>query len=244
MANIVNQYGQVKVGVRNSTPVFSSLLTSLYAAYNAESNANDSLNTYNGTAMGGLTYTTGKIGNAFNFNGTNSYVSLPNDCLNISQDFSFSAWYYSPSAIASDQGIIGNYNSNTRYGWGVAIYDNRLYGYVSIAGNNYSFSYTNASVIGAWNNVVFKFVNGTGYYLYLNATLVASFTTANNANAVYPPRYTTSLPCRIGLINYSGDWWYLKNGTKVDAVNVWTRELTQSEITELYNSGNGKQYPF
>jgi len=36
---------------------------------------------------------------------------------------------------------------------------------------------------------------------------------------------------------------YQANGNKIDAVNVWQKELTQSEITELYNSGNGKQYP-
>jgi hypothetical protein len=35
----------------------------------------------------------------------------------------------------------------------------------------------------------------------------------------------------------------LANGTKIDTFNIWNKELTQSEITELYNSGNGKQYP-
>ena len=29
----------------------------------------------------------------------------------------------------------------------------------------------------------------------------------------------------------------------LDGVNMWNRELSASEITELYNSGNGKQYP-
>ena len=37
--------------------------------------------------------------------------------------------------------------------------------------------------------------------------------------------------------------YFAPSGSKVDAVNVWNKELTQSEITELYNSGNGKQYP-
>ena len=34
---------------------------------------------------------------------------------------------------------------------------------------------------------------------------------------------------------------YLANGTKIDGLSVWQKELTQSEVTELYNSGNGKQ---
>jgi hypothetical protein len=53
----------------------------LYAAYNADNNTNDALNTYNGTAIGGLTYSTGKINQAFQFNGTNSLVSLPTNSM-------------------------------------------------------------------------------------------------------------------------------------------------------------------
>ena len=70
----------------------SSLKTSLFAAYNGESNANDSFGANNGTAVGGLTYTTGKIGNAFTFNGSNAYVSLPDNSLNFTGDFSISLW--------------------------------------------------------------------------------------------------------------------------------------------------------
>jgi hypothetical protein len=35
----------------------------------------------------------------------------------------------------------------------------------------------------------------------------------------------------------------MKNGSKLDAIGVWNRVLTATEVTELYNSGNGKQYP-
>jgi len=59
----------------NSVPL-STLNNSLYAVYNAENNANDGLGFYNGTAIGGITYTAGKIGNAFTFNGTNAYADF------------------------------------------------------------------------------------------------------------------------------------------------------------------------
>jgi hypothetical protein len=29
----------------------------------------------------------------------------------------------------------------------------------------------------------------------------------------------------------------------MDGLSVWQKELTQVEVTELYNAGNGKQYP-
>jgi len=76
---ITNNLGQTRVGVRsqltstlsssllsslysvyNADSVgLSSLKTSLYASYNGESNANDSFGSNNGTAVGGLTCTTG-----------------------------------------------------------------------------------------------------------------------------------------------------------------------------------------
>ena len=35
---------------------------------------------------------------------------------------------------------------------------------------------------------------------------------------------------------------YYYNGI-LDEIGVWDRELTSTEVTELYNSGSGKQYP-
>jgi len=76
----------------------SSLKTSLFAAYNGESNANDSFGSNNGTPVGGLTYTTGKIGNAFNFNGTTSYVQL-GDVMDVgTSSWSYSFWFNTPNA--------------------------------------------------------------------------------------------------------------------------------------------------
>jgi hypothetical protein len=35
----------------------------------------------------------------------------------------------------------------------------------------------------------------------------------------------------------------MKNGSKIDALSVWDKTLTATEVSDLYNSGNGKQYP-
>ena len=81
----------------------ASLTTSLYAVYKAESNANDSLGTYNGSAIGGVTYTTGKSGNAFTLNGTTSNVQLPDNSLNFTGDFSISIWI-NPTSVSGFSG--------------------------------------------------------------------------------------------------------------------------------------------
>ena len=99
----------------------SSLNNGLFAAYNADNNANDSLGTYNGTPIGGLTYTTGKIGNAFNFNGTNAYVSLPNNSMNLTGDFTISIWVYYTATGAQTLFANGFYDVGTNIykGWAI-----------------------------------------------------------------------------------------------------------------------------
>lgn len=44
----------------------------------------------------------------------------------------------------------------------------------------------------------------------------------------------------IGKDENVGGYWY----GKIDGVGKWSRCLTETEISTLYNSGNGKQYPF
>ena len=132
------------------------LNTSLYAVYKGESNANDSLGTYNGTAQGGLTYTTGKSGNAFTFNGTNAYVGLPNNSINFTGDFSISLWV-NLASLSGSQVLFNNFKQvglNNYYGYLIFAHNNNLYfrnqdgtiiAYDTIA----PFSSTNS-----WSNIV------------------------------------------------------------------------------------------
>ena len=95
----------------------STLLDNLVSVYKAESNANDSLGAYNGTAIGGLTYTGGKSGNAFQFNGTNSYVSIPNTTahLDFTGDFSISFWVNYNTTAASVEAFFSNIKPSNGY---------------------------------------------------------------------------------------------------------------------------------
>jgi hypothetical protein len=51
----------------------------LLAYYQAEGNANDSAGTHNGTLINGASFGAGQFGQAFQLNGTNQYVSVPDD---------------------------------------------------------------------------------------------------------------------------------------------------------------------
>jgi hypothetical protein len=68
--------------------------STLVSEWRGESNANDSLSHhYNGTAVGNVTYTAGKHGQAFLFDGSSSYVTINDgDALWPSGSFSLEAW--------------------------------------------------------------------------------------------------------------------------------------------------------
>ena len=73
--------------------------------------------------------------------------------------------------------------------------------------------------------------------IYINGTLI--FTDTNGI----PLSYVTTLTS-IGAYTHGAPSPITSyfNGS-IDAFNIWQKALTQTEVTELYNSGNGKQYP-
>ena len=220
----------------------SSLKTSLFAVYNGESNANDSFGSNNGTAQGGLTYTTGKIGNAFNLNGTNSYVTLPSNTLTPSGDFSISLWFNTNSE-STERHILSNVHkqggaAGQWKGWDIFTYASKVYFRLWNTNVNSEVISTTAIVNSTWYNVTVT-KSGTTQRIYINGTLEAT------NNSAVTPNYTSPNYPVIGAQFYHTSAGYdtstLFNG-RIDAISSWNKALTQSEITELYNSGNGAQY--
>jgi len=222
----------------------STLLNNLYAVYKAENNANDSLGSYNGTAFGGLTYGVGKIGNAFQFNGTNSYVSLPNNSFNFTGDFSVSGWI-NQSSIVPYHMIMGNQNSTggaSGYsGWLIWVWNNKLtfdiYNNTTGAASG-RWQTTSTLSTNTWIHFTIIKKPNQAAQIYLNGTINGQLISGSNtANVSYLPT-TYSV---IGANKYSSidGYW---NGL-IDEINVWNRELTSTEVTDLYNSGTGKFYP-
>lgn len=223
----------------------STLLTNLYAVYKAENNANDSLSTYNGTAQGGLTYGVGKVGTAFQFNGTDSYVSFPTNSWNstVGTDFSVSLWVNFTST--ANQTLISNMSLpspsiNNWSGWEIRL----------VGGQPTIHMWNNAGdAVGApgavvstntWYHIVATRKKGSRTRIYINGVLANTNTNTNDPliNGTYYPN--------IGHLQYtsSAHYYYMASGSKIDSVNIWTKELSVTEVTELYNAGNGKQYPF
>jgi hypothetical protein len=220
------------------TTAQSSLKTSLYGVYNGESNTNDSFGSNNGTVVGGLTYTSGKIGTAFQFNGSNSYVSLPNDSLNFTGDFSVNAWF-NTSTYTGYRGIASSYKVVGSLGYGWMTYHEEVTNQFSLYlrdGSNHMLYRTNGGIpLNSYNMITWVRQVGQNPKIYINGVLSTGSYTFGNSSI--NPSYQSGQPCNLG------GWNNTSYGThKQDGTTIWSKTLTQSEINELYNSGNGAQY--
>ena len=216
----------------------STLLTNLYAVYKAENNANDSLGSYNGTAQGGLTYSTGKSGNAFTFNGTNSYIELPSNTINGTTDFAMSFWIYSTANQTST--IISNFgNDGANRGFYLDEGGSRELRFVAFNNNSSVVFSTATSVLtlNTWVHFVFTCSSGTSTW-YVNGV-------SSGVPAVTPLSYVANSKPIIGAFR-SGNAGSPSSykSMKFDEFNLWNRSLTSTEITELYNTSAGKFYPY
>ncbi len=79
---ITNIYGPTNsaaiVLTANPIPPCAPEIAGMINWWAGEDNANDSIGTNNGTLIGNLGFTNGKVGQAFSFNGSSGYVSIPN----------------------------------------------------------------------------------------------------------------------------------------------------------------------
>lgn len=225
----------------------STLLNNLVSVYKAENNANDSLGTNNGSGIGGITSTTGKSGNAFNFNGTTAYVDM-GDVM----DVGTSSWTYSIWINAN------NVSSGLLFAKGRAAgLSGRVWAGFNTGKLYFAFDKSNGLSIviettttystNTWYNFTCVLDRSSNLKMYVNG-LLASYTSTHDTNDMTPyisTNYNNNTPFRLGCFTQSDNVtaYAFYNG-KLDEFNVWNRVLTPTEITELYNSGSGKFYPY
>lgn len=108
--------------------------------------------------------------------------------------------------------------------------------YRNNSGTDYTLATTAAYNDGTWHHVVATIDASGVMLLYVDNTLVASGVTASGS------MFTGTKKSEIGRNwdNTSSGVWV---GT-LDEIGVWSRALTSTEVSQLYNSGAGLQYPF
>ena len=166
---------------------------------------------------------------ALNFDGTNDYVSIPDDPFSNNNTFSIQAWV-KPEAAGDNayHGFLGFQTGGRKPSlWvsptGALHYDSykgntRFSGIIS-DGNNKFFT------TGKWVHVVWT-NDGSNYKIYKNGSLVATETAPDTFNA------SDNYGYHIGKVDN-----YFEG--QIDEVAIWDLALSINDITALYNSGFG-----
>lgn len=229
----------------NSNPSISTLPTSptasFYLAYPFSGNANDASGNGNtGTLQSAPTLTADRFNNAnsaYNFNGTNQYISTANSSASPGPaNFTISVWFKTTTA----GGRLVGYGSSKTGSSGM--YDRHIY--MSNSGQIYFGIYPNAVQTlnttasyndGSWHNVIVTVSSTNGSSLYDGALQDSdpTMTTCQNYGAV---GYW-----RVGYDNLSG-WTnqptnFYFTGT-LDDIAIYTSALTTTQVYSLYGAGS------
>jgi trimeric autotransporter adhesin len=211
----------------------SSLMSGIVGLWHLDetsgiSAADSSGNSNGGTMYGGVTLgVAGKMGSAYQFNGSTGYLSLPL-ITNQTTNITLSAWVY-PLAASQNALLfyVGNPGSN---GFGIiqtgGSCNNGGKLTVLLGGTNCDAVNSNTNLnINQWNHVVLT-RNGSTWQTYLNG--VAANTGTSNPST---PTGATS----IGGIS-TGNYF---NGL-IDEAAAWDRALSSAEVLELYRRGSNR----
>ena len=213
---------------------YNPLWNGLLAYYTADNTPNDALGTYNGTLVNGATYGTGIINQGFSLDGVNDYLSvsptLGSSFSSPTSAHSYSAWVY--KTTSGQKFIIQN--GNVGMGTCMIVEPGNYLG-MTYKGVTTIFSSTTGAgfiTLNTWNHCVMTYDGAGNVNLYKNGVNVGSgsvsWTDGTGASNTYIGTYN-------GISNYFTGL--------LDEIGIWNRVLTPSEVTELYNSGAGKQYP-
>ena len=218
----------------------STLLTGLVSYYPLDettgTTANDVASVYNGVISGSPTLgATGKIGTSYDFTFTSGQgVTITNPLTGLTT-YTMSCWFNTSAPIITDARplLFANGSNNGATGAGPAFKLGEA-GKLNILIHGFGWGSPSVSTYndGVWHLAVFT-KNGNDYNLYIDggATAVSTLTTASGSFGIFSfigSRHT-------GVEGFEG---------KIDETGMWNRVLTAIEMTELYNAGVGKTYPF
>jgi hypothetical protein len=209
----------------------------LVAWWPAEGNANDVAGTNNGTPIGGITYASGEVGQAFVFNGTSTYITVPaSPSLNIGatgSGLTIECWIQPAAGVNAP---VLEWDSTTADGLQLWISTGSIKQiYVNIrdtSGNAHLITFAYALDVNNFQHLAVTYDQGSGLaVLYLNGSNVDS---ANFGNITPQTTYPLNIGRRTGEpadINAT-------YGGMIDELSLYNRALSGSEIAAIYNAGD------
>jgi len=231
-------FGFVLLLLISSVNAFDTTDFVLYHSYDdadlTGSNPNDLTgNGYDGTNFGSTTGQTGKLKQSFYYDGTNDYVTVTSDSGLAPASISISLWFkptntITPGSIAErevlfkeNQNVFIEIDRNDDGKLEFLLYDN-VAGFHRIASTTTSWS------SGTWYHIVCTY-DGSNMKIYVDGSLET-----NTGGFSFTNGRTTS---NLYIGSESGTSRYFIGN--IDEVAVLDKSIDNTEVSELYNGGNG-----
>lgn len=236
----------------------NNLNKDLVAYFKFENNVVDSTGLLPSATGTGIDFVSGKVGQAVRFDANLDRIDIPDtDLLSFTTGggndvpFSISFWYYTTALNTGGNWFI-NKRTNVSGGdeWQILLFtDGKLYlqkfdrftnGFVQSTATSSTFN-----TLNTWFHVVVTYDGSkslTSSKIYVNGSLATTSTT--NIGGAYSGMNNGGAICRMGLNS-----WDLLSPTfghrgYMDELAIWkNRLLTPSDVSYLYNLGNGRTYP-
>ena len=211
-----------------------TLRTNFYAGWNFEGNSKDVVDgsTKNGTDTA-ISYGTsfGKIKQGASFDGSTSSSSVPSVTV-AAGSFSISCWFKHLDST-NDYIVLKRTVAGNPWEFTLLIVSDGTVQFDQGTGANGMATSSTTANDGNWHNLVVVRNKGGTNFMYMDAVQVATAADdnvdySNAANMVFGRDLGS--PSNTQLLGY------------LDMFYIWTKGLTTTEVTDLYNSGNGNAY--
>jgi len=212
-----------------------ALTDQIVAYWKLDGNGNDSVASFNMTAQGsGFTYVAAKINTGADLERNNpNYMSSTASASFSSAAYSVAFWINGETLGASVYYIFSKCK-NTPTTAGYAIYstsNGKIILQHFVGGADPTLTSTATLSTATWYHVVITYASGTAT-IYINGA-------SDNSGSLTAFNASTN-----GQFIGSDDQASNTFDGIVDEVGYWSRALTSTEVSKLYNSGSGFSYPF
>jgi hypothetical protein len=202
-----------------------ALTDNLLAFYKLNDLTDSSGNGNTLTNNNGVTFSSGKIGNAAVFDGDNTkYLSSSSNLGELTPSGNSLSLWFNKTELSN--GVVASSETADFTGWFLATNaDNTIY-FLAGTGSGWEvFNTVSTYNTSEWVHFVMSTDSGGNISFYVNGSL-----TSTQEAAAWSPA-----PLTIGRNIIDGTPF----DGQIDAVGVWNRALTEAEVTSLYNSGTG-----
>src|SRR6266542_1810104 len=224
-----------------SQPQCVQLPSGLVSWWKGDGNGNDATGAYNSTFMNGITFTDGEVGQAFNFNGTDSQVSFGNTVGNFeTNDFTIDLWIRTTAtrleSLIEKYPICGNSSE-----WYIRIDGGRLG--AEMMSDDLADDHSVLVSQGSINDGVFHHVayvrRARNIAFYIDGVLDSSSDSAGGVT-----RINNATDLKVGRSVCVGIDGTSPFTGQLDEISIFTRALSGSEIQGIYEAGSaGKCAP-